>query len=56
MKYGCSLVAKWWVSMILLEVFFDPGEKGANGKLGTRWAPTMYKWSYGTPINGLING
>ena len=20
---------------------------------GTRWAPTIYKWGYGAPINGL---
>ena len=24
--------------------------------VGTRWAPTSYKRSYGAPINGLING
>ena len=22
----------------------------------TRWAPTSYKWSYGGPIDGLIDG
>ena len=24
--------------------------------MSTRWAPTRYKWSYGAPINVLING
>ena len=22
----------------------------------TRWAPTSYKWSFGAPLNGIING
>ena len=32
--------------------FFGP----LNSQEPTRWAPISYKWSYGAPINGLING
>ena len=36
------------------EILTKVGPKSPD--ISTRWAPTIYKWSYGAPINGLING